>query len=528
MLQESALPSLTVWRITPLGWAGVALSFGALLAVFLGALVALVGIWGSQEEYGFGYLVPFIAAFLVWQRKDKLELSRFEGSWTGLGVVAVGLGLGVLGRMSTLDTLAQYAFLLSLLGLILAGCGWRGLRMLAAPLVILCFMVPLPNYLLREVSAQLQLLSSQLGVGMIRLAGTSVFLEGNVIDLGSMKLQVVEACSGLRYLLPLMTLGFIATYFYKVTLWKRVLVFVSTIPITIAMNSLRIALVGITSEYFGKAAAEGFLHDFEGWAVFMLCLAVLFAEMALLARVGRDGRSLSEAFAVDLPAPSPPRAIRRARELPGPFIASSALVLGVALFAYLLPDTRSVTPQRREFQDFPLDLGAWRGRPDRLENIYLDELKLDDYILANYVDGNGHAVNFYVSYYAEQRNGNGAHSPRACLPGDGWEIQSFGQVALASATGDGQPLQVNRVVIQKGEARQLVYYWFRQRGRILTNEYSVKLWIFWDLLTRSRSDGAMVRLVTPLRRGEDLAAADTRLARFASEADSKLAPYVPD
>jgi len=528
MLHESTLPSQTVWRMTPLAWGGVALALAALVAVFLGSLEALVGIWGTQEEYGFGYLVPFVAMFLVWQRKDRLELRRFEGSWTGICVVAAGLGLGILGRLSTLDTVAQYGFLLSLFGLVLAGCGWRGLRMLAAPLVMLCFMVPLPNYLMREVSAHLQLLSSELGVGMIRLAGTSVFLEGNVIDLGSMKLQVVEACSGLRYLLPLMTLGFIATYFYKVALWKRVLVFLSTIPITIGMNSLRIALVGVTSERFGKAAAEGFLHDFEGWAVFMLCLAVLFAEMALLARIGRDGRLLREVFGVDLPEPPPPQAIRRARELPGPFLAAAGLVLGVAFAVHVLPEPRSLTPPREEFRSFPLELGAWQGRPERLEQIYLDELKLDDYLLVNYAGTAGALVNLYVAYYASQRDGNSAHSPRACLPGGGWEIQSFGPRILPGAAAGGTPLSVNRVVIQKGEARQLVYYWFQQRGRTLTNEYTVKLWIFWDLLERNRSDGAVIRLVTPLRRDEDLAAADARLARFAADAAPRLPAYVPD
>jgi exosortase D (VPLPA-CTERM-specific) len=343
-----------------------------------------------------------------------------------------------------------------------------------------------------------------------------------------MKLQVVEACSGLRYLLPLMTLGFIATYFYRVELWKRVLVFLSTIPITIAMNSLRIALVGVTSERFGKAAAEGFLHDFEGWAVFMLCLAVLFVEMALLARIGRDARPLRQVFGIEFPEPPPPQAIRRARELPGPFLAAAGLLLAVALSLHVLPEPRSYLPPRQDFQDFPLEFGGWRGRPERLESVYLEQLKLDDYLLVNYVNRGGPAVNLYVAYYATQRNGNSSHSPRACLPGDGWEILSFGPRAVPGVATNDVPLQVNRVVIQKGEAKQLVYYWFQQRGRSVTNEYLVKLWIFLDLLARNRSDGAVIRLVTPVRAEEDLEAADTRLARFAADAVPRLASYVPD
>ena len=122
---------------------------------------------------------------------------------------------------------------------------------------------------------QLQLLSSQLGVAFIRLFHIPVFLEGNVIDLGVYKLQVVDACSGLRYLYPMMSLGFLAAYLFQAPLWQRAIVFLSTIPITIAMNSLRIGLVGILVDHFGPQDADGFLHMFEGWIIFIACAGLL-------------------------------------------------------------------------------------------------------------------------------------------------------------------------------------------------------------------------------------------------------------
>jgi exosortase len=105
------------------------------------------------------------------------------------------------------------------------------------PLLLLGLMIPLPTFLYQGLSAQMQLISSQIGVAIIRLFNISVFLEGNVIDLGNYKLQVAEACNGLRYLFPLMALGFIAAYLFKGALWKRAVIFLSTIPITILMNS---------------------------------------------------------------------------------------------------------------------------------------------------------------------------------------------------------------------------------------------------------------------------------------------------
>ena len=128
----------------------------------------------------------------------------------------------------------------------------------------------------------MQLISSELGVLVIRLFDIPVYLEGNIIDLGTYKLQVVEACSGLRYMYPLLSLSLILAFFFRVVMWKRVLVFVSAIPITIVMNSIRIGIIGVLVEYFGIEVAEGFLHDFEGWVIFLVCFFFLYLEMWLI------------------------------------------------------------------------------------------------------------------------------------------------------------------------------------------------------------------------------------------------------
>jgi EpsI family protein len=159
--------------------------------------------------------------------------------------------------------------------------------------------------------------------------------------------------------------------------------------------------------------------------------------------------------------------------------------------------------------------------------LHLEILKLDDYLLANYVNGSAPGVNLYMAYYAVQRHGLAAHSPSECLPADGWEMQRFERhVVPGVRVADGE-LEVNRVVIQKGTARQLVYYWFQQRERSLRSEYAVKAWLFWDLLTRQRSDGALVRLITPLPAGEQAGNADRRLAEFAAKVMKRLPSHVP-
>ena len=140
------------------------------------------------------------------------------------------------------------------MGGIWAIVGDRIFRQIWLPIFFLFFAIPLPQFLYQGLSAKLQLLSSELGVSFIRLCDISVYQEGNVIDLGAMKLQVVEACSGLRYLFPLMSLAFMCAYFFKATLWKRVVIFLSSIPITVFMNSFRIGLIGVNRELSERRA----------------------------------------------------------------------------------------------------------------------------------------------------------------------------------------------------------------------------------------------------------------------------------
>ncbi len=490
--------------------------------MFHAAIERMVGVWFSREEYSHGVLIPLLAAFLIWQRKDSLCVEP-RGSWLGAPLVLFAGVVHLLGTLATLYVLQQYALLLAIYGLALALLGGRALRQLAVPLGILAFMIPLPKFLLQNFSAELQLVSSQIGVWFIRLFGISVFVEGNVIDLGGYRLQVAEACDGLRYLFPLMTLGMLMAYFFKARPWKRVVLFVSSIPITILMNSLRIGIIGLMVEHWGTRMAEGFLHDFQGWVVFMASAALLLAEIVVLARFGADARPWREVFALELPAkrttPAPPRAV------PAAFLGATAVLAACALGAGLLPQRADRTPVRESFALFPLQLHEWSGRRAVLDAVYLDELQLDDYMLADYLRGGSEPVNLYVAWYDSQRAGQSAHSPRSCLPGGGWQITALEQVELQL----GAPrLTVNRVQIELGSQKQLMYYWFQQRGRIITNEYLVKWYLFWDSITRSRSDGALVRLVTPLATGESVEKAELRLRDFAANAVERLPRYVPD
>jgi exosortase D (VPLPA-CTERM-specific) len=497
------------------------------LWLFWDGLTYMWTAWSEAPEYSHAVLIPPIALFLVWQQKDRLERLPFTGSWWGTALVLLGGGLLLLGQFATIYTVVQYAYLVTLCGMVLAFTGRAAFRWVALPLLILVFMIPLPQFLLINLSTQLQLLSSDLGVAFMRLLGISVYVEGNVIDLGGYKLQVAEACSGLRYLFPLMTLGFLAAYFYRGAPWKRLVVFLSSIPITLVMNSVRVGTIGFMVEHWGIGMAEGFLHEFQGWAVFMVCIGLMLGEIALLHGLGRESGTLRQLFAVEWPAPSPRGAVLQARRLPPPFIGAGLLLLAFVAAALGVPRPVEVTPDRTGLTEFPMHLPGWTGRPDTLEGVYLDTLKLDDYLLADYSSEQGAHLNLYIAYYNSQRKGEAVHSPRSCLPGGGWRLRQFGQRSIPEVLIHGRTLRVNRTLIELGNQRELVYYWFQQRGRVVTNEFAVKWYLFWDALTRHRTDGALVRLITAVPAGANERDADRLLTEFASRIAPTLPRYVP-
>jgi exosortase D (VPLPA-CTERM-specific) len=517
-----------VWRLT---WGPIlaAATVGALsLWLFWDGIWLMGAWWITVPEYSHCLLIPPVAVFLIWQQKDRLERIPFEGSGWGVALVLLGGALLVLGQLATIYTLVQYAYVVTLYGLVLSFTGTRAFRVIAIPMLILAFMIPLPQFALYNLSAKLQLLSSELGVWFMRLFGISVYLEGNVIDLGGYKLQVAEACDGLRYLFPLMTLGFLTAHFYKGALWKRVLLFLSSVPITIIMNSWRIGTIGLMVEHWGIGMAEGFLHEFQGWMVFMLSAALLLGEIMVLNRIGHEAGNWRQLFGVEFPAPTPRGLKSKKRPMPGTFLAAAGVLLAFVIIAVALPRPAEIVPSRVSLVEFPMHIGSWLGRRSSLEGAYLDQLKLDDYLLADYAGGEGRQINLYVSYYNSQRKGDAVHSPRACLPGGGWELREFGQRELPTVRINGQPLRVNRTLIELGNQRQLVYYWFQQRGRIVTNEFAVKGYLFWDAVTRHRTDGALVRVTTALPVGGDASGADQELVEFVSRIASDLPRYVPN
>lgn len=517
-------------KITVLGVGKIVLYTLLLLGIYYSTITWLLSEDWMREDYSYSWLIPFIVLYMIWERRGDLKRAYSHPSWIGTFVVVMGLAVFWTGELSGEFFALYVSFWMIVVGLCWAHLGWNKLKTILFALIIMLTMFPPPHFVNNKLTLQLKLISSQLGVYLMRLYGMTAYREGNIIDLGFTQLQVVDACSGLRYFFPLIIFGLILAYFYKAALWKRAFLVISTIPISIISNSLRIAMTGVLYQMWGAKVAEGFFHGFSGWIVFMFSIAVLFIEMKFLSFKSEVEKVLSFKSQV-LSKEGIPREdskLTLKSFLRSPQFVVSVLLLGATLALAQGVEFREKIPVSKHFDQFPLQVGQWIGKRQHMEQEIIDTLDMSDYTIMAYQGPAGRSVNFYVAYYESQSKGESIHSPATCLPGSGWIFEKAGKRDIPVAWRGGATMSVNRAFMSRAGYRQLAYYWFPQRDRILTNAYQLKIFNFWDALTRHRTDGALVRLLTPVYENEEVEEADQRLEAFAGEVVPVLEEYLPD
>ncbi len=500
--------------------------YGALLAmVYYSTYDWLIRIDWARDDYNYCYLIPLVVLYLIWEKRNKWSTEPAAPSWRGLFIMAPGILLFWVGELGGELFSIYISSWLVVTGILWVHNGWRKLKTMAFPLFMSLFLFPLPHFINTKLTFSLKLLSSEIGIKIIQLFGMSAYREGNVIDLGFTQLQVVDACSGLRYLIPLFIMGVLMAWFYRAALWKRIVVALSSIPLSIATNSLRIALTAVLYQSIGPAAAEGFFHDFEGFVIFIFSFVVLLGEIWVLSKImPRPDESFLKSSKGS--KGSGKEAQCSAQYAVPQFITAVAL-LAVTLTIHSTIDFREKIPSSKPFINFPLAIGEWHGKRQFLDQQFIDALQFSDYTSVNYSKPDSLPINVYVAYYESQRKGVSIHSPETCLPGSGWLFKQAGTMTIPLYGKGTSSITVMRALIERGGSTQLVYFWFNQRGRILTNPYEMKMYNIWDALTRKRTDGALVRFITPMSASEKVDNADKRLKSFIKDMIPTLNEFIP-
>lgn len=258
---------------TGFSWAAFAWYATLLVALYAPVLARMVYEWATVEEMGHGFFVFPVAGYIVWKRREGL-LAGLQPDARGLALVVWGFVQLVLGTAGADFFVARTAFLFSLVGILWTLGGIELLRRLAFPLFLLLFSIRIPLFIYSQVTLPLQLLASRIAEVVLTLLGIPVLREGNILELASQRLSVVEACSGIRSLLSLAFLALVYGYFFDGRRWVRIVLAIMAAPIAILTNAARVAMTGILSEY-NPALTRGWFHEIEGWLVFLAALAGL-------------------------------------------------------------------------------------------------------------------------------------------------------------------------------------------------------------------------------------------------------------
>jgi exosortase len=281
------LPSGTAATpLRPVPWAAMAWFSVLLIAAYFPILQHLVEQWLTDEDVGHGFFVPLVALYIAWQRREQILAVEYQPAWWGLAVMGWGALQGYVGMLGAELFLQRTSFLISLVGLLLVLGGTRLVRTLAFPLLLLPFMIPLPKVIYNQITFPLQLFASQVAETTLSLLGIPVLRDGNVLELASQKLSVVEACSGIRSLLSLTFLSLVYSYFFDSKVAMRWVLLIGTVPIAILANAGRVTITGILSE-IDPQLAQGFFHSLEGWIIFIIAFVMLAGLHAILNRIAR-------------------------------------------------------------------------------------------------------------------------------------------------------------------------------------------------------------------------------------------------
>jgi exosortase D (VPLPA-CTERM-specific) len=488
--------------------------------------------WFHDPNFSHGIFVPIFTLYVLWEDRKRLKSIDPAPSWAGLPLVFIALLMLVLGVLGVELFTSRVSLLVLLAGLIILTRGWEFFRQVLFPWAFLILMIPLPTLILQKFTFPLQMFASKLSTLMLQLVGVPVLREGNVIILAAMPLEVAEACSGLRSLLSLVTLAIIYGYLMEKRNWVRVVLACAAIPIAVFANSFRIFGTGLIVQYWDPDKAEGFYHEFQGWLVFVVSLLLLFTVHRLISLIWKKGPAGPGRGAPNVPikeghAEEARGGASRAGQLARP----RSLLFGIAVLPMLATaiglQAHTSTEIVKHIATIPEQVGTWTGIDIPIDKETLDILGPGEYLLREYQNASDSEppINLYIPFFPSQSAGDTIHSPDHCLPGAGWTPTSREVIQLTRP--DGSSIPVNRYVVAKLGERQLVLYWFQAHSRVVASEWKAKYYLISDSIYLNRSDGGMVRLMTPMLKGESAQAAQNRMMKLGSQLLPLIDNYIP-
>lgn len=536
----------------------------ALTFLYANVLAKLGFDWWTDENYSHGLLVPFVIGFIVWSEFDALKKAVGNPQvLLGGALVSVALLMFLGGTLGAELFVQRISMAVMIAGIVVYFFGAQILKSLVAPFLLLLLAIPIPQIIFNKIAFPLQIWASQAAVWGIRLFEVPTVRKGNVFEIlprGAMQviaLEVVEACSGIRSLMTLMTLALILAYFTRSKrdasentnssflrnpdFWRAAILMFSAIPIAVLTNAARVSATGVLTYYYGSRATESLWHTVSGWLVYLAALGLLILANSILKKIFRQNtetrkyspaadaelqNEYSEFTFDDSKSKNIAAQIKRQNSAWNQFYSLVAVLIIGGAFINWFERRGEVEVSRKPLSNVPVNLGEWRqkGGEIRFDPQTESVLGTTDYTMREYFLPDGRIANLYVGYYASQRSGATYHSPRNCLPGAGWVMNEPQLIEIKGA--DGKSFTANKFIIENGVYREILIYWYQGRGRAEASEYVDKINTVWDSVRRRRSDGSMVRVMTSV--GNSETEATNAAVDLAAQTADRLSDFVPE
>lgn len=499
-----------------------------LLLAFVPTLLEMGREWFDHAEYGHGVLMPPVAAWMIWGRRARLKTLRRTGRaspWIELSAALALVPLGVLlllGEMRLSWFLKPVAFVGALAACIVILYSWEGLKALLAPLFVLGLMCPIPWRVLVGITLPLKRHATVLATGLADLSGLDASLQGNLIHVpGISSLQIVDQCSGVHSFVSLVSVALLGCVLWRRHWLLKAAVVLSCAPIAVVLNALRIWMTALLSVHVSPDAAQGFFHLFEGFVFFAAgALALLGWARVLGALVpSRTPAAVAEPSRTPI---RPDRPLLRGVAAAFAIVALAGAAYGAermrARLGSAATDVAAAGPMSAAFAGLPLEVGDYRGERRAWDEATVNASGADAYGSVRYVDGERHVFDLFVG--GALRNDENFHTPNVCMPSAGWETLFAGDVTVRAGGAAAVPA-MRRLLLQRGDERMLVYYWFQAGDRLACSEWAVRFYRLLDLLRgRELSPTLIISVYVPVE--EEVTAADDAAQRFLSA----LAPHL--
>jgi len=485
-------------------------------ASFFPVFLKMVARWDSDDS-SYCYLIIPIFIYLCWDRKDSFKFNEFSWSFLGISPLLLSIALIIAGELGSVETILYTGLFGCIVSIILVLYGKR-IYHLMFPIFFLCFIVPLPPFINRILTFKLRVAASFISTKLLQLTGVTVLREGNILDLGVNKLQVVDACSGLRYLIPMLLMAILVGYFFNKVKWHRFLLIALVIPLSVFVNSFRIFATGLLTVNGYQQFAQDFYHDLSGWLIFMIAGGILTGASFFLKQF--ENNTSATFLKVDNGGESV--------ELVKPIVLAIIFCGLFVTTGFIIKNTSDslLRPDRITFEKFPMEIAGWYGEKSYLSKEILNSLWADDYIQASYQKkGIRNIVTLFVPYYEYQGTRHTAHAPQSCLLGGGWGLISSDDRFVK--VNKKQKIKIKCMLMVKGDLKLLSSYFFFQRGRVITSPWLNKYYMMVDAVTKKRTDGALVRIEMLLLPGQSSDDAYRVMEGFLGDIWGRLGDYIP-